>query len=352
MTILGSHNEIKGVQSTKRDQLDYLQLMKERQVKAYRLVVESDRLTKEKHRANNEQIDNTITKRPAFEVGNWVWIYDVQHTLSTATGDPKLDKNAIQQRIKAKLANKWTGPFKVLGVGPGEVEGKMVGAKLLYLDLPHDNKTNPRVSVLRCKRCLRPHEKDDRPEFLPWELCSYVMHKFAQLAPPFYLTAEDVEIELDVERAQPVKTNAHRISRGPGGTSDVQFETLWKGHQKPTWEAEQSLYQYGDVARQYWQSNEVEQVGANNKHHRDYPKMVPLRAAARARNSVYLPAGYALRKVPDGGPELRSVEMKGAHIFLRTEAEGWQLGVIHGVSRKLGEPRPYNVNFVDLNLRY
>lgn len=101
MTILGSHNEIKGVQSTKRDQLDSLQLMKDRQVKAYRLVVESDKLTKEKHRANNEQIDNTITKRPIFEVGNCVWVYDVQHTLSTATGDRKLDNMQYNNESKA-----------------------------------------------------------------------------------------------------------------------------------------------------------------------------------------------------------------------------------------------------------
>lgn len=150
-------------------------------------------------------------------------------------------------------------------MGPCTVGDVLVAAKLLYLDLPHDKKTNPRVSVLRCKRCFRPHEKDDIPQFLPWKLCAYVMHKFAEMAPPFYLCADDVEIELDVERAQPVKINAHRISRGPGGTLDVQFETLWKGHQKPTWEAEQSLYQYGDLARQYWQGDEVEQVGANNK---------------------------------------------------------------------------------------
>ncbi|CAB1118926.1 unnamed protein product [Ectocarpus sp. CCAP 1310/34] len=59
----------RGWQSTKQDQLDYLQLTKDRQARAYQLVVESDRLTKEKHRANNEQLDNAITKRPNFSAG-------------------------------------------------------------------------------------------------------------------------------------------------------------------------------------------------------------------------------------------------------------------------------------------
>ncbi|CAB1111159.1 unnamed protein product [Ectocarpus sp. CCAP 1310/34] len=71
MTILGPRNEIRGWQSTKQDQLDYLHLTKDRQARAYQLVVESDRLTKEKHRANNEQLDNAITKRPNFSAGGW-----------------------------------------------------------------------------------------------------------------------------------------------------------------------------------------------------------------------------------------------------------------------------------------
>lgn len=32
--------------------------------------------------------------------------------------------------------------------------------------------------------------------------------------------------------------------------------------------------------------------------------------------------------------------------------DGWQLGVIQGVSRDPEEPRPYTVNFLDLDARY
>ena len=125
--------------------MDYLQLIKDKQQAAYRLVIESDRLTNEKHREDNSKIDDIMHKRPAYEVGQWVRVYDVQHTLSTGTGYTLLDKEAIEERIAAKFANKWTDPFKILGVGPCKVGQNIAGSKLSYLDMPHDNQTNPRV---------------------------------------------------------------------------------------------------------------------------------------------------------------------------------------------------------------
>ena len=71
--------------------------------------------------------------------------------------------------------------------------------------MPHDNQTNPRVSVPRCKRCFQPYEKGNEPSLMPWEICSYVLNKVAELAPPFYLATEDVAIELDTQRAQPME---------------------------------------------------------------------------------------------------------------------------------------------------
>ena len=43
--------------------------MKDKQQAAYRLVIESDRLTKEKHRENHSEIDDIMHKRPVYEVG-------------------------------------------------------------------------------------------------------------------------------------------------------------------------------------------------------------------------------------------------------------------------------------------
>ena len=107
--------------------------------------------------------------------------------------------------------------------------------------MPHDNQANARLLVLHCKRCFQPYEQGNEPSFMSWEICSYVLNKFAELAPPFYLTTEDVDIELDTQRAQPLKIKAHRLNRGPGGTLNVQFETVWRGHEMSTWEDETSM---------------------------------------------------------------------------------------------------------------
>ena len=50
MTILEGRG-VKGHQSAKRDQLDYLELMRDRHIRAYNLVREEDRLIKAKHQA-------------------------------------------------------------------------------------------------------------------------------------------------------------------------------------------------------------------------------------------------------------------------------------------------------------
>ena len=55
-----------------------------------------------------------MRKRPVYEVGQWMWVY----TLSTATGQKSLDKEAIEEYAKTKLPNKWTESLKTLGVGP------------------------------------------------------------------------------------------------------------------------------------------------------------------------------------------------------------------------------------------
>ena len=132
----------------------------------------------------------------------------------------------------------------------------------------------------------------------------------------------------------------------------IQFHTLWKGFRQSTWENEQNLHQYGDIIRQYWQTDRVEQCGADNKQHTTFERQALARAAARARGSIFVPPGYALKATWEDGPQLRSQQMEGAYFYMRTEKEGWHLGFIHGVALEPDELRPYLVNFVDQGLRY
>ena len=204
MTILEGRG-VKGHQGLKQDQLDYLELMRDRQVKAYELVKEEDRLIKARHEANNKHLAELINRRPKFEVGDWVWVYDDKstitgggkHVLKTSEADFRSKKFALT----AKLAQCWTGPYKILFVGPGTTSrNEKVGPNLILIEVRKDEpgrEINARVSIYRCKKCFNPHEGAEGPKFLPWAMSSYVLNKYSERSPPFHLTAEDVCMELD-----------------------------------------------------------------------------------------------------------------------------------------------------------
>ena len=79
MTILEG-SSVKGHQIAKRDPLDILELVRDRQVRAYNLVREEDRLTKSKRQAANGDFDAIVNNRMKFEVGDWAWAYDDHST--------------------------------------------------------------------------------------------------------------------------------------------------------------------------------------------------------------------------------------------------------------------------------
>ena len=47
-------------------------MMRDRQVRAYNLVREDDRLTKAKHQATNDKIEKIMNNETRFETGDWV----------------------------------------------------------------------------------------------------------------------------------------------------------------------------------------------------------------------------------------------------------------------------------------
>ena len=214
--------------------------------------------------------------------------------------------------------------------------------------MPFQNMANHRVSVLRCKRCFHPHEKGNKPRFLPWQLSLYVLNEFSELTPLFYLTTDNVDIELDFQRAKPLKIKAHRFNRGPGGTLNVQFETVWRGHETSTWEHESSMAQYdGDIVRKYWCSDEIHQVGADNRRYRTYQRLAALCADARPHGSGVCHEGYESAGIIRNGPKLLTKDMKDSRICFKMATEGWQLGIIQDVDTGSNARLPYTVNCLD-----
>ena len=79
--------------------------------------------------------DPSLPQRPApnFTVGGWAWVYN-----SASTTRQGVKANTDAKVLKAKLALNWTGPYKVLAVGPCSAAetpgGSPLGSNLLYLN--------------------------------------------------------------------------------------------------------------------------------------------------------------------------------------------------------------------------
>ena len=129
--------------------------------------------------------------------------------------------------LKTNFALNWTGPCKILAVGPcpfsGTPDGSPFGDKLLYLDLPTDMPgadAHRPISVERCKPCTNPHDGGDMSKYLPDELTQYVFNTFTKKFPPYHVTQDDVSAplqRLEVERMTDMAINGHQSLRGRGG---------------------------------------------------------------------------------------------------------------------------------------
>ena len=294
MTILEGRG-VRGHQGLRRDQLDFLQLMRERQNgqnRAYELVKKEDFLIKAEHQAANEKLNSIFRQRPNFAAGQRVWVYDDKNT--TIDGGKHVLKAPMDESSRksfalvSKLAYRWTGPYKVLLVGPGKApDGDLVGRNLLFLDTSHEDsrRINARVSVHRCKRCYNPHEGERRPQLLPWAMSSYVLNKCSDLSPPLYLTIDDANMERDSYRITPTSIVSHRILRGFSGTVSVQYITSWNELANTSRETQQDLEQYGNVVERYW-AGEPKQLGGNSVKYRAYRVQMAKRSQARSAGKV------------------------------------------------------------------
>ncbi|CAB1107844.1 unnamed protein product [Ectocarpus sp. CCAP 1310/34] len=193
---------------------------------------------------------------PTFTVGGWAWVHNTAATIRQS-----VQKDTDQQVLKGKFALSWTGPCKVLAVGPASADatpdGSPLARKLLYLDLPSDLSgpaARCRVSVLCCKPCRNPYETDDLPQSLPAELLRCFLHTFGNKCPSFHVTADDVSVPIG--RLEVDYISGHQLVRGRSGVLAVLYQTHWLGLITPSWERESDLDQFRRHILLYW-SREV-----------------------------------------------------------------------------------------------
>ena len=86
------------------------------------------------------------------------------------------------------------------------------------------------------------------------------------MSPPFHLTADDVNTEIDSYRATPGSIVSHRFLRGFSGTVSALHITCWDELENTSWETEQDLEQYSNVVERYWVSNSKQVDGENAKY--------------------------------------------------------------------------------------
>ena len=117
-------------------------------------------LTVARVNGRNSALSDALLRRPQYAAGGWVWIYNTAATIRQG-----LRKGADNKVLEEKLSLNFTGPFKIIAVGPAPAadtpDGRPLGDKLLYLDLPSNLSgpaAKPRVTVARCKPCANPYD--------------------------------------------------------------------------------------------------------------------------------------------------------------------------------------------------
>ena len=155
-----------GHQSLARDHLAHCDLATDRQNRANDIVRAHHALTATRVNRINPGLADTLRQAPYFAVGGWAW---VDNSASAIRQGVKANTDAIV--LKAKLALNWTGPFKMLAVGPCSVamteDGSPLGSNLLYLDLPSDpsgSDARRRVAIKRFKTLRQPPRQRERAQ--------------------------------------------------------------------------------------------------------------------------------------------------------------------------------------------
>ena len=182
-----------GHQGLARDHLAYCDLATDQQKRANDIVRAHHALTVSRVNRRNSALPDALRPAPNFATGGWARVYNSASTIRQG-----VKANTDAKVLKAKLALNWTGPYKILAVGPcfaaETPDGSPLGRNLLYLDLPSDlpgSDARRRVAIERCKPCVNLDDSGDMPKYLPAGLTQYVLNDFSKNSPPYHVTQDD-----------------------------------------------------------------------------------------------------------------------------------------------------------------
>ena len=167
-----------GHQSLPRDHLAYCDLATDRRKFTNDVVRAHHALTVSCVNRRNSALADVLRPAPNFAVGGRTWVNESDSTIRQG-----VKANTDAKVLKTKLALNWTGPYKILTVGPCSAgktpDGSPVGNNLLYLYLPPDlpgSDARRRVAIEGCKPCANPHDSGGMTEYLPAGLTQNVLN--------------------------------------------------------------------------------------------------------------------------------------------------------------------------------
>ena len=102
-----------GHQSLAHDHLAYCDLATDRQKRANNVVRAHHALSVSRVNRRNSALAGRLRLAPNFATGGWAWVYNSAPTICQG-----VKANTDAKVLKAQLALNWTGPYKILAVGP------------------------------------------------------------------------------------------------------------------------------------------------------------------------------------------------------------------------------------------
>ena len=179
-----------------------------------------------------------------------------------------------------------------------------------------------------------------------------MLNKYSDLYPPFHLTADDNNMEMDSYRVTPGSIVSHRILRRLSGTMSLQYLTCWDELENTSWEMEQDLEQYGNVVKRHW-TDEPKQVGGENAKYRAHCVQMAKQSQERTAGEVYVPPGHKLSCDSRCGPDMYSPDIIGSYIFFKIAGDGWQFTKVVGQAEDAESVIfPHTIKMLDWGKRF
>ena len=155
----------------------------------------------------------------------------------------------------------------------------------------------------------------------------FIRPEYSDMSPPFNVTADDVNMEIDFHRTTPGSIVSHRTLRGFSGTVNVQYITCWDDLENTSWETEQDLEHYGNGVERYW-AGEPKQVDGEKAKYRAYRVQMAKRSQAWSAGEVYVPPRHKHSCDSSSGPEMHSTGIVGWYNLFKTTSDGWQFAKV------------------------